>query len=166
MTQTPTRAPARTPKPPPRLEPAGSVRLTGRGAVIALFAFCFLSLLMAAWTGWGTIADAAFVCGCGVVTYYTRTSGLRAVVVCPPLAFLAGSIGAEAITSSGAFMAAEGTLVTLGTAAPWLFTGTALTFVVAIGRGYRPGMPAVPRLPGRATARNLPDGARERIGPR
>ena len=125
----------------PRLEPRASVRLTGRGAMAALFALCFGSQWIAARTGWGTLAGAAFVCGCGAVTYYTRTSGLRAVVVAPPLLFLAGSACAQLLTAPGTFLAAEGILVTLGTSAPWLFTGTALAVVVAIGRGYRPRMP-------------------------
>ena len=125
----------------PRLEPRASVRLTGRGAIAALFALCFGTQLIAAWTGWGTLAGAAFVCGCGAVTYYTRTSGLRAVVVAPPLLFLAGSACAQLLNAPGTFLAAEGILVTLGTSAPWLFTGTALAVVVAIGRGYRPRMP-------------------------
>jgi Domain of unknown function (DUF6542) len=162
MTQTRTPAPARTSQPSPRLEPAGPIRLTGRGAVMALFALSFLSLLMAAWTGWGALADAAFVCSCGVVTYYTRASGLRTVMVCPPLLFLAGCACAEAATASGPFMAAEGTLVTLGTSAPWLFTGTALTVVVAIGRGYRPTIPGMPR---RSAMRNLPGARRDGRSP-
>jgi hypothetical protein len=128
-------------EPAPRLEPRASVRLTGRGAIAALFALCFGTQLIAAWTGWGTLAGAAFVCGCGAVTYYTRTSGLHAVVVAPPLLFLAGSACAQLLTAPGTFLAAEGILVTLGTSAPWLFTGTALAVVVAIGRGYRPRMP-------------------------
>jgi hypothetical protein len=139
---------ARTPTPnrqaggaAPRLEPRASVRLTGRGAIAALFILCFVTQLVADWAGWGTLAGAAFVCGCGAVTYYTRTSGLRAVVVTPPLVFLAGSACAEALTEPGNFMAAEQTLVTLGASAPWLFTGTALTIIVAIGRGYRPMLP-------------------------
>jgi hypothetical protein len=134
----PAKAPHRTAQRPPHLEPAASFRLTGRGAVVVLFGFCFVILLIAAWTGWGTLAGAAFVCGCGAVTYYTRTSGLRALVVCPPLLFLAGSVCAELITAPSTFLAAERILVTLGTLAPWLFTGTALTIVVAVGRGYRP----------------------------
>ena len=142
--QTPTRAPTRAPSPDrrtaPRLEPRASVRLTGRGAVAALFTLCFVTQLIADWTGWGTLAGAAFVCGCGAVTYYTRTSGLRAVVVAPPLLFFVGSACAEVITAPGAFLAAEGIVVTLGTSAPWLFTATALTVVVAIGRGYRPAI--------------------------
>ncbi|HEY6296579.1 MAG TPA: DUF6542 domain-containing protein [Streptosporangiaceae bacterium] len=137
---------ARTPGPatagpPRRLEPKGVFRLTGRGAIVALFMLCFLSLL----TGWSVLADAAFVCGCGVVTYYTKFAGLRNVVVCPPLVFLAGCIVARAVTSSGKFAIAEGILVTLGTSAPWLFTGTGLTIVIALGRGFRPSIPLLTR---------------------
>jgi hypothetical protein len=129
-----------------RRQPRGSIKLTGRGAVVALFAVCFLSLLIAAWTGWIVFADVMFVMTCGVVTCYTRPSGLRVVVVCPPLAFFAGSLLAQVLTASGTFMAAEGILVTLGNSALWLFTGTALVVVIALGRGYRPGVAAMPRL--------------------
>jgi hypothetical protein len=138
MTQTRARPPAPDRKTGPRLEPRATVRLTGRGALAALFVLCFFTQLIADWTGWGTLAGAAFVCGCGAVTYYTKTSGLRSVVVAPPLTFFAAATCAELITAPGTFLAAEGILVTLGTTAPWLFTGTALTIVVAIGRGYRP----------------------------
>lgn len=161
QTRTPARPPARTAatrepsaKPPVSLEPQGRVKLTGRGAVVALFVFCFLILLIAAWTGWDTLAGAAFVCGCGLVTCYTKNSGLRTVVVCPPLLFLAGAVCAQALTAAGGFMAAEGVLVMLGTAAPWLFTGTALAVVIALGRGYRP------TLPRRASFRNLIEAGR------
>ena len=75
---------------------------------------------------------------CGLVACYTRASGLRGVVVCPPLAFLAGSVLAQLITAADAFAAATGILVTLGTSAPWLFTGTGLTVAIALGRGWRP----------------------------
>ena len=169
MTHTEASAPAQDRQPAPRLEPKASIRLTGLGAITALFALCFLSLLLAAWTGWNTLAGAMFVCACGTVTYYTRTSGLRAVVVAPPLMFFAGCVCAELITSSGSFMLAEGILVTLGISAPWLFTGTALTIVVAIGRGYRPLKPSLSRLPGRSAAGSrLSDSAdrRRNLGPR
>jgi hypothetical protein len=123
---------------PPRRTRSGSITLTGRGAAVALLAACFLGLLIAAWTGWDLLADAIFVMACGLVACYTRASGLRGVVVCPPLAFLAGSVLAQLITAADAFAAAIGILVTLGTAAPWLFTGTALTMAIALGRGWRP----------------------------
>ena len=142
MTQT--RTPGRqagTQGPPPRPRPA-SITLTGRGAGAALFATCFLVLLIAAWTGWDLLADATFVMTCGLVTCYTRASGLRGVVVCPPLAFLAGSVLAQLLTASDAFSVVIGILITLGISAPWLFTGTGLTVVIALGRGWRPERPA------------------------
>jgi len=134
----PRKAPAQTAPAPARLEPAASFRFTAIGAILALLGFCFAILLIAAWTGWRPLAGAAFVCGCGVIAYYTRTSGLRAVVVCPPLVFLAGSVGAVTSSAPSTFVVAEQILVTLGTLAVWLFTGTALTIVIAFGRGYRP----------------------------
>jgi hypothetical protein len=138
MTQT--RAPGRksatqVPSPRPR---SGSITLTGRGAAVALFAACALGLLIAARTGWNLLADAIFVMTCGLVACYTRTSGLRGVVVCPPLAFFAGSVLAQVLTAPDAFSAATGILITLGLSAPWLFTGTGLTVVIALGRGWRP----------------------------
>jgi hypothetical protein len=129
-----TQAPAARPR-------SRSVALTGRGAVVALFAACFLGLLIAAWTGWRLFADAVFVMTCGLVACYTRPSGLRGVVVCPPLAFLAGSLTAQLLTAPDAFSVATGILVTLGVSAPWLFTGTGLTMVIAVGRGWRPDLP-------------------------
>jgi len=122
----------------PRRTRSGSIRLTGRGAAVTLFTACFCGLLFAAWTGWNLLADAIFVMTCGLVTCYTRASGLRGVVVCPPLAFLAGSVLAQLITAPDAFSAATGILITLGTSAPWLFTGTGLTVAIALGRGWRP----------------------------
>jgi hypothetical protein len=146
MTQT--RAPGRTTgtQGPIRLPLRGSVTLTGRGAVVALFAASFLSLLIAAWTGWNVFADVMFIMTCGVVACYTRVSGLRAVVVCPPLAFFAGCVLAQVLTAPNTFLAAEGILVTLGSSALWLFTGTALVVAIALGRGYRPKVPAIPQL--------------------
>ena len=136
---------------PPRPLPLGSVKLTGRGAVVALFAVCFLGLLIAAWTGWSAFADVLFVLACVLVACYTRASGLRGLVVCPPLAFFTGSVLAQVLTAPDGFSAAEGILVTLGSSAPWLFTGTVLTVAIALGRGYRPRMPAR-SLPGHLRA--------------
>ena len=149
MTQT--RAPAqktRTQGPlprtqgPPRQPRSGSITLTGRGAAVALFASCSLGLLIAAWTGWALLANAMFVMTCGLVACYTRVSGLRGLVVCPPLMFFAGSVLAQVLTAPDAFSVATGILITLGTSTPWLFTGTGLTVVIALGRGWRPERPA------------------------
>jgi Domain of unknown function (DUF6542) len=144
MTQT--RAPGRQAGGTPRPRSRGSVTLTGRGAVVALFAVCFLGLLIAAWTGWSALADVMFVTTCGVVACYTRVSGLRWVVVCPPLAFLGGSVLAQVLTAPDGFSAAEGILVTLGSSTLWLFTGTALTVAISVGRGWRPERLAIGAL--------------------
>ena len=137
-----------------RLQLPGSVKLTGRGGVVALFAACFLSLLIAAWTGWSAFADVMFVITCGVVTCYTRVSGLRAVVVCPPLAFFAGTVLAQLITAPDTFSAADG------------HPGHAGQLGALAVHRHRPGRRdrARPRLaarPGRDTAAQQPAGSTE-----
>ena len=121
-----------------RRPPGGSIRLTGRGAAVAVFAACFLGLLIAARTGWSALADVIFVVACGVVACYTRVSGLRGLVVCPPLAFFGGIVLVQVLTAADTFSALTGILVTLGDSALWLFTGTGLTLAIALGRGWRP----------------------------
>jgi Domain of unknown function (DUF6542) len=137
MTQTRVAGQTRAQEPPRRAR-SGSITLTGRGAALALFAACFLGLLLAARTGWATAADVAFVVTCGLVACYTRPGGLRHVVICPPLAFCTGSILAQVITAPDTFSALAGILVTLGTSTLWLFGGTGLAIAVAFGRGWRP----------------------------
>jgi hypothetical protein len=142
MTQTRTPGQrARTQGPPTRTS-GGSVRLTGRGGVVALFAACFGSLLLVAWTGWAVFADVVFVMTCGLVACYTKPAGLRGLVVCPPLAFCTGSVLTQLITAPDTFSALAGILVTLGGSTLWLFTGTGLTMAIALGRGWRPELPA------------------------
>ena len=146
MTQTRTRGQKARTQGPPRRQPSGAITLTGRGAVVALFAVCLLGLLITAWTGWSAIADVMFVTICGLVACYTRISGLRWPVVCPPLAFFTGTVLAQILTAPDTFSAAERILVTLGSSAPWLFAGTGLTAAIALGRGYRPETPWLSHL--------------------
>ena len=136
MTQT--RSSGRQAGKPSRPVRSGATKLTGRGAAVVLFAACFLGLQIAAWSGRSGLADVIFVVACGVVACYTRVSGLRGLVVCPPLAFFAGTVLTEVLTASDGFSAATGTLITLGDSAMWLFSGTALTAAIALGRGWRP----------------------------
>jgi hypothetical protein len=140
-------------KPRPRLDPAASFRFTGLGAVAVLFALCFLVLLIAAWTGWTALADAAFVSGCGLVAFYTRLSGLRVVVICPPLVFFAGCVCAAVLTAPDRLVALEDILITLGSGAPWLVTGTVLVIVIAFGRGFRVRMTGLKHLLDRLLSR-------------
>jgi hypothetical protein len=112
-----------------------AVQLTARGAVLGLFAACFLTLLLADWTGWSALADVAFVAGGAAAAWYTKPGALLPLVVSPPVIFFCACVCAELLTASGLFAIATGILITLGTASPWLFTGTALIFAVALTRG-------------------------------
>lgn len=111
------------------------VLLTARGSVGGLFIACFLTLLIADWTGWYALADLAFVAGGTAAAWYTKPGALLALAVSPPLIFFGACVCAELLTASGMFATATGIFVTLGDAAPWLFIGTALTLGVALSRG-------------------------------
>ena len=132
--------PARSPGAGPR--PAGTpdggtvgVRLTGRGAILGLFVLSFLGILVSGWLSTGVLADLLFLLGCWAMACYTKPRDLLSVSVSPPLAFFFACVLAKLASSSGGTSAAEGTLVTLATSAPWLFAGTALTIVIALRRG-------------------------------
>ena len=111
------------------------VRLTGRGAILALLVLSFAGILVSDWLGWGLLADVTFVAACVVIACYAKPSDLLAVSVCPPLAFFVACVLAKLITSTGGTAAAEGTLITLATSAPWLFLGTAVTILIGLRRG-------------------------------
>ena len=125
----------RAQRPAPRRGPGADIRLTARGAVLGLFAACFLTLLLAAWTGWSALADLAFVAGCAAGAWYTKRGALLAVVVSPPLIFFIACLLVQWLTSTGTIYTLEGIVITLGTSAPWLFLGTALTLGIALFRG-------------------------------
>jgi hypothetical protein len=112
-----------------------AVQLTARGAVLGLFVACFVTLLLADWTGWTALADLAFVAGGGAAAWYTKPGALLPLVVSPPVIFFCACACAELLTASGMFTTATGILITLGAASPWLFIGTALTLGVALSRG-------------------------------
>jgi Domain of unknown function (DUF6542) len=132
--------PARSPRARPRPDGARAsgaavLRLTGRGAILCLFVLSFLGILISGWLGTGVLADLVFLLGCGALAWYTKPGNLLSVSVSPPLAFFFACVLAKLATSSGGTSAAEGTLVTLATSAPWLFAGTALTIAIALRRG-------------------------------
>jgi hypothetical protein len=114
-----------------------AVRLTSRGAVLAMAMLFFLGTLAAAGLGWSWLAGAAFVAGSGAAARYTNPRDLLAVTVSPPLLFLCALILARALTANGHLLVsvAEGTLLTLAGVAPWLFAGVALNLAIALARG-------------------------------
>lgn len=116
--------------------PAG-LRLTGRGALVVMFALFFLGLVFSDLLGWGLLTGGAFVAGCVLAAARTQRSDLLSVAVSPPALFLAAVICGKALTSSGGLLLSttEGTLITLANTAPWLIVGTILGLAVAFSRG-------------------------------
>ena len=169
---TPLAAPAGPPGPRENAAAPG-IRLTGRGAILALVALTFLGLLVSDLVGWGLLSNVTFLAACIAIACYAKPTDLLPVTVCPPLAFFVACVCAKLITSSDGTSAVEGILFTLATSAPWLFLGTAVTIVIALRRGLldnirelRHGLQGQPDGAAPARARNImghgPDGVRAR----
>jgi len=124
-------------------EPAG-VKLTGRGAVLAIFVLCFFGLLAADRLGWGLLTGGMFVVACLLAATLTQPSDLLTVAVSPPALFLAAVVVVKVLTSSGNLLsAAAGILITLANSAPWLLAGTALSLIITFSRGLRQNISAL-----------------------
>jgi Domain of unknown function (DUF6542) len=125
--------------------PAGEVmapaRMTGRGSVLAMFAVFFVATAVSELLHLGFLVGIGLVTGCVLTARFARRSALLVVVVTPPLIFLVALVCAEAVTSSsttghsGFLAAAEGTILTLAAAAPWLFASVGISIVLALFRG-------------------------------
>ena len=134
---------------------------------MGLLGLTFAGLLVSGWLSAGGLGDAVFVAACVLIACYTKPSDLLPVAVCPPLVFLTACACAQAVTSAGGTSAAEGTLVTLGNSAPWLFVGTALTVIIGLRRGLlgnlrelRRGLHGDPSWPARDRAGDAPGRSR------
>jgi hypothetical protein len=114
---------------------SATFRLTARGAVLGLFVACFLALLLADATGWSAIADMAFVGGCGGGAWYTKRGAMLPLAVSPPLVFFLACLLVQWLTAPGGLALLTGIFLALGTSAPWLFLGTALTVAIGLYRG-------------------------------
>jgi uncharacterized protein DUF6542 len=160
------------PRPPhPRPRQGGRVQaaarpdfqLTARGGVLGLFAMCFFAMLLAEWTGWTALTGLAFVAGGGAAARYTKRGALLALAVCPPVVFLAACAAAETLTAPTTLTTLTGIIVTLATASPWLFAGTALIVGVAVCRGL-PGEVADLMTDLRILIASLPGGRAGMVG--
>ena len=119
--------------------PSGSsgLRLTGRGAVVVVFALCFLGLIISGWLGWGLLTGGSFVAACVLAATRTQRSDLLTVAVAPPAVFLVAVVCGKALSSPGGLLLSttEGTLITLSNTAPWLLAGMALNLIIGLSRG-------------------------------
>lgn len=111
--------------------------LTGRGAVLVVFALCLLGAYLTEKSHWDPAAGAAYVAACALAAWKVKPGHLLTPVVTSPLLFGIAVAGVKAATATGTVLTAttEGTLLMLGNSAPWLFGGTVLAFLIACGRG-------------------------------
>ena len=121
-----------------------AARLTGRGGVLVVFALCLFGVFVADKLHLGALAGVCYLAACVFAASAVRRTQLLPVVVTPPMLFGAAVVCVQAMTSrAGVLSVAEGTLVTLGNVAPWLFAGTALGTVIALARGLRANVRAL-----------------------
>ncbi|HWG62487.1 MAG TPA: DUF6542 domain-containing protein [Streptosporangiaceae bacterium] len=128
--------------PPPRAPRAAGtdrrrVTLTGRGAVLGMFALFFVCLLIGSSLQWGFIVAGSYLIGSVGAAWYTKRQDLLVVAVTPPLLFFCALVCAKALSAKGNALVstAEGTVLTLASVALWLFLGTAGNLVVCWLRG-------------------------------
>lgn len=122
---------------PPSGGSAAPFRLTARGAGLAMFSVFFPGTLTAGWLHVAMLTGLSFVAGCILAGLYTKRADLLVVVTMPPMVFLVALICVKAITATGSALisTAEGCILALSAAAPWLFSGVAVTLVIALFRG-------------------------------
>jgi hypothetical protein len=114
----------------------GGVWLTGRGALVVVFALCLLGLAVSGWLHWGLLTGLVFVAATCLAAARTQRSDLLVVAVSPPALFLIAALCTKALGSGGSVLSTlEGTLITLANAAPWLIGGTLLSLIIAFSRG-------------------------------
>ncbi len=134
-----------------------SILVTGRGAVLLMFAVFTLGLVGASWLSQPALAGGAFVAGNVAAAWYTRPRDLLTVAVTPPLLFCIALMGVKTLTATGNMTVAiaGGTAITLAAVAPWLLAGTVVSLIIACLRGLPGRIGALrqqlrpdPRLPG------------------
>jgi amino acid transporter len=121
----------------PGIAAPGQVSLTGRGAVLMMAAVFAAGLLVSSWLGVLWLAGLCFVLGAAAAARYTRASDLLTVAVTPPLVFFCALVVIKVLTDAGSLVlsVAGGSLLILGSLAPWLFAGVALCLFIAWRRG-------------------------------
>jgi hypothetical protein len=123
-------------------QPSGSpspITLTGRGAIVVIFAAGLLGALLAPILGLGLVAGLLFAVGCVLAAIAIRRADLATVAVSPPMVFLAATVVAKCVEAIGhpSFLqsAFAGVVLALASGAPWLFLGTVLAIGIAFSRG-------------------------------
>jgi hypothetical protein len=101
--------------------------------LVVFFAGC----LLAQWMTASWLSGLGYGVGCALAVLYARREALLFVVIAPPVIFLAALVAAQLATATGSTLlaTAEGTVLALAAASPWLFACTAGCLVLALARG-------------------------------
>ena len=115
----------------------GTLRLTARGAALAMFSIIFPGTLTSGWLHFPVLSGASFVAACVLAALATRREDLLVVVTLPPVVFLVSAICVAAVSSNGGGVLAgvSGIALTLGRAALWLLAGEGIVLLLSLFRG-------------------------------
>ncbi len=128
------------PQPPARTSPVRTY-VTVRGALVALFALCLVTCLIAAWRQFDVLAGLGYFAGCLAAPVCVRREAQLQIVIAPPVVFLLAVLLTQVLTAQGSsshgsmLSVVEGTFLMLAGTAPWLFAGAAGCIAVAMFRG-------------------------------
>ena len=114
-----------------------TLRLTARGAALAMFSIIFPGTLTSGWLHFPVLSGASFVAACVLAALATRREDLLVVVTLPPVVFLASAICVAVVSSDGGGVLAgvSGIALTLGRAALWLLAGEGIVLLLSLFRG-------------------------------
>jgi len=112
-----------------------------------MFSVFFPGTLTAGWLHLAVLTGLSFLAGCILAGLYTKRDDLLVMVTMPPMVFLVAVICVKALTATGSALisTAEGCILTLSAAAPWLFGGVAPRSCANAGTGAM-AMTAVRRM--------------------
>lgn len=120
--------------------------------------------LLATQVGLGPIPGMLFVVACVVAAFMTRRSDQLTLAVSPPLIFFLVTLVVEFLKALGDAsvlrVMVTGLLLGLGSDAPWLFLGTALTLGIGMTRGLPGALAALRKRLAETTAAKGKSGSR------
>jgi hypothetical protein len=137
----PSKRPVALPRLSQRPIPVPRFYLTGRGALVAMFALFFLGCLLGGWLSLVILTALCYATGCVLAPFCVRRRALLQVAVAPPAVFMAAVILTQVLTAQGSsrhglvLSVLEGTALTLAATAPWLLAATAACVGVAFWQG-------------------------------
>ncbi|MFC7326775.1 DUF6542 domain-containing protein [Marinactinospora rubrisoli] len=143
------------------------LRLTARGAILALVLATFGAALLERLAGVPSATSITFVVVCVLAAFLVRPGDLLALAVSPPLGYFTGVLAAEAVLTLGSDGFVRAVLIGLATRladiAPSLFLGTGIVLAITAFRGLPANIRELgDELSGRPARRGRDSGRRGR----